>query len=71
MDHEGVRWGLMAMYEARSGKSALEADLRWAKRRSGKYPRAVRSVERYLEESLDLFLCPAHHKVLYKGCEPY
>lgn len=62
VDHESVKRGLRAIYEARSRKAALEAYLRWARRWRGKYPRAVRSVERHLEELLNLFLCPAHHR---------
>jgi len=44
VDHESVKRGLRAIYEARSRKAALEAYLRWARRWRGRYPRAIRSV---------------------------
>ncbi len=35
VDHEGLKRGLRAIYEARSRKAALEAYLRWARRWRG------------------------------------
>jgi len=61
-DHERVKAGLVKIYTASTRKKAVEAYLRWARKWRGKYPRAVRSVERHIEELLNIFLCPAKHR---------
>lgn len=61
-DQERVKAGLVRIYTASTRKAAVEAYLRWARQWRGKYPRAVRSVERHIEELLNLFLCPAEHR---------
>jgi putative transposase len=61
-DQERVKAGLVRIYTASTRKQAVEAYLKWARKWRGKYPRAVRSVERHIEELLSLFLCPAHHR---------
>jgi putative transposase len=61
-DHDRVKAGLVRIYTAPTRKKAVEAYLRWARKWRGKYPRAVRSVERHIEELLNIFLCPAEHR---------
>ena len=61
-DQERVKAGLVKIYTASTRKAAVEAYLRWARKWRGRYPRAVRSVERHIEELLNLFLCPAEHR---------
>jgi transposase-like protein len=61
-DHERVKAGLVKIYTASTRKKAVEAYLRWARKWRGKYPRAVRSVERHIEELLNIFLCPPQHR---------
>lgn len=61
-DQERVKAGLVKIYTASTRKKAVEAYLKWARKWRGKYPRAVRSVERHIEELLNIFLCPAEHR---------
>jgi transposase-like protein len=61
-DHERVKAGLVKIYTASTRKKAVEAYLKWTRKWRGKYPRAVRSVERHIEELLNIFLCPAEHR---------
>jgi putative transposase len=61
-DQARVKAGLVKIYTASTRKRAMEAYWRWARQWRDKYPRAVKSVERHLEELLNMFLCPAPHR---------
>jgi putative transposase len=61
-DQARVKAGLVMIYTASTRKAAVEAYFRWVRQWRGKYPRAVRSVERHIEELLNLFLCPLEHR---------
>lgn len=61
-DQARVKAGLVRIYTASTRKAAVEAYMRWTGKWRGKYPRAVRSVERHIEDLLSMFSCPRKHR---------
>jgi transposase-like protein len=64
---EKVKAGLVRIYTAPSRKQAVEAYQRWARRWRLEYPGAVKSVDRHLEELLNIFTCPGEHRVYIRS----
>ena len=61
-----VKAGLVRIYTAPSRKQAMEAYECWARRWWDEYPGAVRSVERHLEELLNIFTCPGEQRTPFE-----